>query len=170
MFKIENSKFYTEIMESVVKYFNMDAGNVTEAEVHQKIVEAETVEAMTARLTADANAAVKTQMETLQTQLNDLSAKVTALETEAGTNKTALEAANLKVTELETEAASNKTALESANAKVTELGGQVATLKAGKPVGGTDPQDANLNTGSANALGGTTIQSTELGKKLGTVK
>ena len=166
MFKIENSKFYAEIMESVVKYFGMDAENVTEAEVHQKVVESETVGAMEARLTAAATAAVQTQIDALQTKLDALDAKFTALEAEATKSKSDLEAANGKVTTLEAEAAKSKADLEAANGKVTTLAGEVATLKAGKPVGGVQGAEDGLPLEESGTKFGTEIKATDLAARL----
>lgn len=167
MFKIETSKFYSEIMESVVKYFGMDAEGTTEAEVHQKIVEAETLTAMEARLTAAANESVKATMADLQSQLTALSGKVTAMEAAAATATDELKTANEKVTAMEVAAATANSQLDAANTKVIQLAGEVATLKAGKPAGGGEGADNGLELGEGGTKFGTVIPSTDLAAKLG---
>lgn len=158
------SKFYSQIMNGMAAFFGMDAEETTEAELHQKLVEAGTLENMRAAALQEANDAVKaemadfkTQLESLQTQFNDL--------------KTDAESKGAKVTELEadlenvrTELSEKETAIAGHLDKIKTLSGEVATLKAGKPTDKDAKPDASLPITNDQRTGAVTVSNDELEK------
>lgn len=148
------SNFYNEIMGGLANFFSLDANETTEAELHQKLTEAGTLEQIKANAVKDANDAVAAQMadfnaklESLQTQFEALQSdaqskgeKVAALETE-------LETVRGEITAKEAEIARN---LE----QIKGLSGEVATLKAGKPIEKHAPADDTKPIPGATRTGG----------------
>lgn len=166
--KVENSKFYNEIMEAAVKYFGMDAETTTEAELHQQFTTAETVDAMRGQIKTEVVAAVKAETDQLTAKVVALETKVAALETDLAASKTALDAANKQVADLQTAAAGKDAELANAKAQTTTLAAEVATLKAGAKSGENGDGDNGLPI-SQNATGGvgTVIKTPDFAQRLG---
>lgn len=153
------SKFYNEMMNGLASFFGLDANETTEAELHQKLIEAGTLESIKAAALNEANAAVMQQMAEFQTKLDALTAQVEGLQTDA-------DAKAAKVGELETELETVKGQLtakdgeiETHLSQIQSLSGEVAGLKAGKPVDKTTPPDASKPVTRGNAPAGGVVVS-----------
>lgn len=157
------AKFYSEMMNSLAAFFGLNAEETTEAELHQKLIEAGTLESIRAAALNEANEAVKQQMTDFQTQLAALTAQVEGLQTDA-------DAKTAKVAELETELETVKgqltekdTEIEGHLSQITALSGEVAGLRAGKPIDKTMPPDSSkpvMQVKSPN--GGVTVSQKEM--------
>lgn len=166
--KVENSKFYAEIMEAAVKYFGMDAETTTEAELHQKIESAESVETMREAIKTEVVAAVKAETDQLTAKVSTLETKVSALETELAASKAALDAANKQVADLQTAAAGKDVELNNAKAQTATLAAEVATLKAGAKKGENGDGNDGLPIKETATTGvGTVIKTPEFAQRLG---
>ena len=148
------AKFYSETMNGLAAFFGLNADETTEAELHQKLIEAGTLENIKAAALNEANAAVMQQMADFQTKLDALTAQVEGLQTDA-------DAKAAKVGELETELETVKGQLtakdgeiETHLSQIQSLSGEVAGLKAGKPVDKTTPPDASKPVTRGNAPAG----------------
>lgn len=135
------SKFYSETMNALAGFFGLNAEDTTEAELHQHLTEAGTLENIRAAAVADANAAVQTQMANFQTQLSDLQAQLATLQADA-------ESKGEKVTELENDLSAVRaqlsekdTEIEKQIGQIKTLSGTVASLQAGKPIDKITPPD-----------------------------
>lgn len=135
------SKFYSETMNALAGFFGLSAEDTTEAELHQHLTEAGTLENIRGAAVAEANAAVQTQMADFQTQLSDLQAQLAALKTDA-------ESKGEKVTELENDLSAVRaqlsekdTEIEKQIGQIKTLSGTVASLQAGKPIDKVTPPD-----------------------------
>lgn len=168
--KVENSKFYAEIMEAAVKYFGMDAETATEAEVHQQFETAESVETMRASIRTEVDAAVKAETDKINARVAELETSVKKFETDLAASKAALEAANKQVTEFQTAVEQSKVELANAKAQNATLAAELAKVKAGG--GKTDDDvDGNLpipETGKGAV--GVEIKATEFAQRLGIKK
>lgn len=169
--KVENSKFYAEIMEAAVKYFGMDAETTTEAELHQKFETAESVDTMRASLKTEVEAAVKTETEKITARVTELEATVKQLQTDLAASKTALEAANNQVAELQKADATKDAELNNAKAQNKSLAADLAKIKAGgkSTEGGDGDGNLPIPEGAANGVG-TEIKATEFAQRLGIKK
>jgi len=76
IWNINAAKFYSETMNALASFFGLDAETSTEAELHQKLVDAKTIEDVRTQAVAD----MKTQMESFQNQLSELNTRFEALE------------------------------------------------------------------------------------------
>ena len=155
------SKFYAEIMNGMATFFGLNAEETTEAELHQQLIEAGTLENIKAAALNEANAAVKQQMADFQTKLDALTTQVEGLQTDA-------DAKAAKVGELETELETVKGQLTEKDTELAglqrqnqSLSGEVAGLKAGKPVDKTTPPDASKPVTRGNAPAGGVVVSQE---------
>lgn len=153
------AKFYSETMNSLAAFFGLNAEETTEAELHQKLIEAGTLESIRAAATKEANEAVAAQMTDFQTQLAALTEQVEGLQADA-TEKAE------KVGELETELETVKGQLtakdgeiETHLSQIQSLSGEVATLKAGKPTDKNLPPDASKPVTQTRAQGGGVVVS-----------
>lgn len=165
--KVENSKFYAEIMEAAVKYFGMDAETTTEAELHQKLDTAETVDEMRASLKLEVEAAVKAETDKITAKVSELETSVKKLEADLAASKTALEAANKQVSELQTSIATKDAELKNAGEQTKQLAAEVAKLKVGA-AGGNGDDDGNLPIpDKKTAVVGTEIKATDFAQRLG---
>ncbi len=146
------SKFYSEIMTGMAAFFGLNADERTEAELHQQLTEAGSLEEIRAVALKEANDMVQAQMAEFQTKLDALQTGFDSLKTDAESKAeqveqlTAdLETVREQLTEKDTEVAGH---LE----QIKTLSGTVATLKAGKPIeqaksanGGTAVSTKELN-------------------------
>lgn len=153
------AKFYSETMNGLAAFFGMNAEETTEAELHQKLVEAGTLENIRAAATKEANDAVAAQMADFQTKLDVLTGQVENLQADA-------DAKTVKVGELETEleavrgeVAGKDIEIEGLKKQNVSLSGEVAGLKAGKPIDKSTPPDASKPIEQSKAPNGGVIVS-----------
>lgn len=153
------SKFYSQIMNGMASFFGVDAEETTEAELHQKLIEAGTLENIRAEALNEANATVMAKMADFQTTLDGLQSQLTDLQTDAQSKAE-------KVDELETELETVKGQLSEKDgeiaghlAQIQTLSGNVASLKAGKPIDKAMPPDASKPIEQAKAPNGGRIVS-----------
>ena len=135
------SKFYGEIMNGLCAFFGLDANETTEAEMHQQLADAGSLEQIKETAKNEATSAVAAQMTEFTNSLAALQTQFDALkvDTEAKAGKiaeleTQLEAVNGAIAEKETSIATHK-------ATIVSLSGELAGLKAGKPIDRTTPTD-----------------------------
>lgn len=153
------AKFYSETMNSLAAFFGVNADETTEAELHQKLIEAGTLESIRAAATKEANDAVTAQMEEFQTKLDALTAQVEGLQADA-------DAKTAKVAELETDLETVRGQLtekdgeiETHLSQIKSLSGEVATLKAGRPTDKNLPPDASKPVTQTRAQNGGVVVS-----------
>lgn len=160
---IGSLKFVSEMYNAVAHFFGADSEDATEAELHQKLVEAGTLENIRAAALKEANEAVTAQMSDFKTQLETLQSQFADLKADA-------DAKGEKVTELETEletvrgdVAARETAIAGHLAQIKLLSGEVASLKAGKPLDKSAPPDGSIpETGKPGANGARTVSMKDL--------
>lgn len=153
------AKFYSETMNGLAAFFGLSADETTEAELHQKLIEAGTLESIKAAALNEANATVMAQMAEFQSKLDALTAQVDGLQTDA-------DAKAAKVGELEAELETVKGQLTEKDSELAglqrqnqSLSGEVAGLKAGKPVDKTTPPDQSKPVTRGNAPAGGVVVS-----------
>lgn len=158
-----STKFAVNIYESLCAFFGVESEETTEAELHQKLTEAGTLENIKQAALKEANEAVQSQMSDFKTQLE-------ALQTQFGDLKADADAKGEKVAELESEletvrgdvAAKEKTIAEHLE-QIKMLSGEVASLKTGKPIDKHTPPDASLpDTGKGSLNGARVVSAQEL--------
>jgi len=146
-------------MNSLAAFFGVNAEETTEAELHQKLIEAGTLESIRATATKEANDAVTAQMADFQTKLDALQTQLTDLQTDAASKAE-------KVCELETELETVKGQLSAKDgeiethlSQIQSLSGEVATLKAGRPTDKNLPPDASKPVTQTRAQNGGVVVS-----------
>lgn len=132
MFRIENSKLYTQIMDAAVRFFGLDKEAATEAEVHDALESAESLAEQLSKAKAEA-------LRDLQ-KLSGLETKISSLETKLYELEGQISEKDSRIVELQMQLAEVKAASEDAlnklnaqhAAEVENLAGQIAKLKAGR--------------------------------------
>ena len=160
MWDIKNSKFYSELTAGFLKFFGRSAENTTEAELHNLVTEAGTLEEIKANAKAEAEADVTAKFSDFQTQLNGLSEKLTAMETAASEKDGKIGELEASVAEMQAKATEKDATIQAQVDKINALSGELASLKAGKPLAEqAPPADGGLaipasepNTKKANVL------------------
>ena len=157
---IASLKFVSEMYNGLCHFFGSDAEETTEAELHQKLIEAGTLENMKAEALREANDAVQSQMADFQSQLEGLQTQFAELKADA-------DAKAEKVMELESQLAATIEAangeIEGLKAENKNLSGTVASLRAGKPIEKDTPPDASkAMTQAKTPNGGRVVTMAEL--------
>lgn len=149
-----SAKFYSELMNGLASFFGLNAEETTEAELHQQLTEAGSLQQIKSAAMQEATAAVQAKMEDFSAQLAALQTRFDALETDA-------QAKGEKVAELEGELetvrgqlAEKETAVAGHVAQIKTLSGEVASLKAGKPIDKHTPADDSKPGVSGGNAGG----------------
>lgn len=160
MWDIKSSKFYTEIMGALTAFFSTP--EATESELHQKLTDAGTIDAIRQEAQTAAEAACAAEIAQLNAQVTTLGDSFKALETEAASKDAAIseqaeEAARLAA-ELETKTAEVATLTE----QLAKVSGELATLKAAKPVFASTNPDASLPIPEQKAKPGNAMSESEL--------
>jgi len=162
---ITSAKFYSEIMNGLSAFFGLEADDATEAELHQKIVEAGTLENIRAAALNEANAAVQSQMADFQSQLDALQSKMTALYDEVEEKAEKIEGLESDLKMMLEDVTAKNTEIEGLKKQNEGLSGQVASLKAGKPTEKNTPPDASKEMPKETTpKGGQVVSSDELQK------
>lgn len=132
MWNANNSKFYAQIMDGLANLFGMKAEDTTEAELHQRLTEAETHAAMAEKAKAEGLAAAAAEVADLKAQLTALAAeKAEAVESATELTANVAELTE-KVAGLESDLTAANTALAAKVKEANTLAGEVARLTAGK--------------------------------------
>jgi hypothetical protein len=160
--KISSLRFVNEMYNGLCHFFDVSAEETTEAELHQKLIEAGTLENIRVAATKEANDAVAAQMAGFQTKLDALTAQVEGLQTDADEKAT-------KVGELETELETVKGQVAGKDgeiighlAQIKSLSGEVAGLRAGKPIDKSTPPDESKPVHQTKAPSGVIISGKEI--------
>ena len=158
---IKGAHFYSQIMNQACAFLGLTAEETTEAEVHQAITEAGTLDSVRTQAVSEMElkmsgfeASLSALTEEVATMRGQMSEKDKAIE--------ALEAAALVAQQASTDALAVIAAKE---AQIKSLSGEVANLKAAKPTEKTTPLDAGLempNEGNVSKGGGRSISSKQL--------
>lgn len=158
---IASAKFYSEMMNGLASFFGASAEDVTEAELHQKLIEAGTLESVRAAALQEANEAVTAQMADFKSQLAALQSGFDDLKADS-------EAKAAKVVELETDIeamrgklAEKETQIGAHLSQIQTLSGSLASLKAGKTVDIVTPLDASLPVPPTKSQNGGVVVTTE---------
>lgn len=139
MFDISKSKFYSEIMAGVARFFGKDAENTTEAELHEVVTSAGTLQEMKDAAIAEASQAVTSDISAMKDQLSELSGKIEAAEASIGEKSAEIDALKANVSQLNEAITEKDSTISAQEAKIAELSGELASLKAGKPVSQSIP-------------------------------
>lgn len=150
-------------MCGLAAHFGLDPNETTEAELHQQLTEAGTLEQIKANAVKEANDAVAAQMA-------DFNAKLESLQSQFETIKADAAAKGEKVAALETELETVRGELTAKDEEITRnleqikgLSGEVATLKAGKPIEKHAPADESKPIpGATKATGARFVSTAEL--------
>ena len=158
---IKGAHFYSQIMNQACAFLGLTADETTEAEVHQAITEAGTLEGVRTQAVSEMElkmsgfaASLSALTEEVATMRGQMSEKDKAIES--------LEAAALVAQQASTDALGVIAAKE---AQIKSLSGEVANLKAAKPTEKTTPVDENIqmpSEGNASKGGGRSISSKDL--------
>jgi len=143
MFNASNSRFYSQIMESLAGFFGLKAEDTTEAELHQRLTEAETQTALAEKAKADGLAAAAEEVNTLKTQLATLTAEKAAAEETTTDLQAAITMLTERATALESDLTAANSALAAKVKEVNTLAGEVARLTAGKLPKGAEESDGD---------------------------
>ncbi len=148
------SKFYSETMNALAKFFGLDAENTTEAELHQHVTEAGTLESIRAEAAekvADKMTAFETQMADFNAKFAEMETRLSALHAENEERGQKIEALTGQIATLQSEIEARETVIAAHKATIAQVSGELATLRAGR-VGQLDaPPDASLETPSGSA-------------------
>lgn len=144
-------KFYDEMLAALRGFFGK--AEATEAELHQSIVDAETVESLAVKANAAAAESVRADMDALKTSFADLKTQFEAVQA-ADTQKAEM------ITQLQDGIESLKTSLTEKDATIAQqaeqiktLSGELADYKVGKPTSqAAPPADPSIPV-PANAEG-----------------
>ena len=163
---IKGAHFYSQIMNQVCDFLGLTADETTEAEVHQAITEAGTLDSVRAQAVSE----MELKMSGFEASLSALTDEVATMRGQMSEKDTAIEA--LEAAALVAQQASAETlgVIAAKEAQIKSLSGEVANLKAAKPTEKTTPLDANIqipNEGNASNGGGRSISFKDLANALG---
>jgi len=141
------SKFYSPIMNALASFFGSDAENTTEAELHQALTDAGTLESIhtdAAEKVADKMTAFESQMADFTAKFSDMESRLLALQSENEERGQKIEALTGQIATLQGEIEARETAISAHKATIAQVSGELATLRATR-IGQTDaPPDASL--------------------------
>lgn len=148
------SKFYSQTMNALAAFFGLNAEDTTEAELHQHLTDAGTLEG----IHTDAAERVAAKMDAFETQMADFNAKfsemedrLSALQTENEERGQKIEALTGQIATLQGEIEARETAISAHKATIAQVSGELATLRATR-IGQTDvPPDGSIETPKAAA-------------------
>lgn len=161
---IASAKFYSEIMNSVSAFFGLSE-EATEAEIHQKLIEAGSLAEIRAAALKEANEAVAQQMADFQTKLDALQTGFDNLTADAATKGEKVDELTADLETVRGQVAEKDTEIEALKTQNTSLSGEVAGLKAGKQIDKNTPADASKATILGNApKGGVVVSGDEIEK------
>ena len=141
------SKFYSPIMNAIAVFFGRDAEEASEAELHQALMDAGTLEGVH----ADAAEKVAAKMTAFEQQMQEFTEKFSVMEQDLASMKAdnndkaaKIQALDAQVLTLQGEIKERETAIATHKATIAQVSGELATLRAGR-IGELDaPPDASL--------------------------
>lgn len=144
---VNASKFYGQMMNTLAAFFGMDAAETTEAELHQKLVDAGTVE----QIETEAAEKVGAKMTAFEEQVGGLQAQFEALQSQFDTLKTESEeraqkivALNTDIEQLRADITEREGTIAAHKATIASLSGELATMKAGRALDLDSPADESI--------------------------
>jgi peptidoglycan hydrolase CwlO-like protein len=140
MFDIKNSKFYTEIMGGIARFFGM--ADATEAEIHQRLTDAGTLEEIQAKANQDAVAAVQAKMDGFEQQLADLQKSVSDFQAATAAKDERIGQLEQSVSEMQASTAAKDETITSQAEQISTLSTELAALKVAQPLNAAAPAPA----------------------------
>lgn len=162
---ITSAKFYSEIMNGIAAFFGVKAEESTEAELHQLLVDAKTLEHVRTQAVEE----MQSKMTGFETQLSDLNTRFQALETVNAEQLSTIESQGAQITTLNEAVTKAAADIQTRDKTIVSLSGQVSALKAAKPTEGNDPIEGSIEfpTEGAKAESGSTVSTKDLYKEFG---
>jgi len=164
---IKAANFYSQIMNQACTFLGINADETTEAEVHQGLADAGTLESIRTQAVSDMEA----KMSGFEASLSALTAEVETMKAQISEKDTAIAALEAAALTAQEASAERVDAIAAKEAQIKSLSGEVANLKAAKPTEKTTPLDPTLqmpNEGNAPKASGRSISSAELDKAFAT--
>ena len=158
MWNASNSKFYSPIMDALAGFFGLKAEDTTEAELHQRLTEAETQAALAEKAKADGLAAAADEITDLKAQLATLTAEKAAADEQLTTLQTQVDELTEKATGLESDLTAANAAIATKVKEVNTLAAEVARLTAGKAPKEAVATDTDDDLGKAPAGNGQVVK------------
>lgn len=141
------SKFYSQTMNALASFFGLDAENTTEAELHQALTDAGTLESIhaeAAEKVADKMTAFESQMADFNAKFSEMESRLLALQSENEERGQKIEALTGQIATLQGEIEARESAITAHKATIAQVSGELATLRATR-IGQTDaPPDTSL--------------------------
>ena len=129
----KDNKFSAQLFEQACKLVGMDAENTTEAELHQALTDAGTVQAIAE---TNAKAAAQVEIDATKADITRLTAELQAATENATTVSAEVETLKAGTAKLESDLTAANSALAAKVKETNTLAGEVARLTAGaKPKG-----------------------------------
>lgn len=148
------SKFYSQTMNALASFFGLDAENTTEAELHQALTDAGTLEGIhadAAEKVADKMTAFESQMADFNAKFSEMESRLLTLQSENEERGQKIEALTGQIATLQSEIEAREAAITTHKATIAQVSGELATLRAVR-IGQLDtPPDASLETPIGNA-------------------
>ncbi len=148
------SKFYSQTMNALASFFGLDAENTTEAELHQHLTDAGTLESIHADAAEKVSAkmdAFETQMADFNTKFSEMENRLSILQSENEERGQKIEALTEQIATLQSEIEARETVISAHKATIAQVSGELATLRATR-IGQMDtPPDGSLETPKATA-------------------
>lgn len=127
------SKYYTAIMTSLVAFFGLGE-DATEAEVHNAVSEMGTLASIKQEAIASATAAVNSQLESLQSKITALESASAQAQSEGAGTAEKLEALETSVATMQAQITEKDATIASQKEQIANLSAEVAALKVGGSV------------------------------------
>lgn len=166
MWNATNSKFYSQIMDSLSAFFGRKPEETTEAELHQMLTEAETRADLAEKAKADGLAAAAAELEALRADVARLTAELDAESETAQTATESLETARAELQAAQNDLAAANSALAVIVKEKNALAGEVARLTAGKTPASNAATDDDEQFEKAPAGNGVTVKADWIEKSI----
>jgi len=141
MWNANNSKFYAQIMDSLAGFFGLKSEDTTEAELHQKLTEAQTQTVLAEKAKEEGLAAAAKEVADLKADVVRLTAELEAAN-ETATNAAAeVETLKADAVKLESDLTAANSAMAAKVKEANTLAGEVARLTAGAKPKGVETDD-----------------------------
>lgn len=135
-FDIKNSKLYSQIMEALVSFFELEPDTATETDVHAKLDGSETLSKLLEAAATKAVGDLKDQVTALTEKVTGLEKNVSDLTKRAEDAEAKIAAKDNRINELQEEVGAQVKATEDLKLQhkqeTTRLSGTIASLRAGK--------------------------------------
>jgi septal ring factor EnvC (AmiA/AmiB activator) len=134
-FDVTKSKLYSSIMEGLVSFFELEADNATETDIHAKIEGSEPLSKLLEKATEKAVGDLTAKVDGLTSKVTDLEKQVSDLTTRAENAEAQIAQKDNRIEELQIEVANEKKTVQSIKdqhkAETDRLAGKIAAMKAG---------------------------------------